>query len=175
MNLPLIFIGAVTRAQGLKGALRVVPYLTETDVYEGLERVVLQQEDRREEHDVRACRCHGRVVILELEGIENRTDAEAYVGTQIYVDRRQLRDLGADEFYKEDVLGLLVMTESGQALGEVIDFIDTGSNDVLVVSGPSKEHLIPLLSSVIKTVDLEARTITVVGLKELYEESPEDQ
>lgn len=175
MNLPLIFIGAVTRAQGLKGALRVVPYLTETDVYEGLERVVLQQESRREEHDVRACRRHGRVVVMELEGIENRTDAEAYVGAQIYVDRRQLRDLGADEFYKEDVLGLLVMTESGQALGEVVDFIDTGSNDVLVVSGPGKEHLIPLLSSVIKTVDLEARTITVVALEELFEGSPEDQ
>lgn len=175
MNLPLILVGAVTRAQGLKGALRVVPYLTDTDAYKGLERVVLHLEDRREEHDVRGCRRQGKVVVLELEGIDDRTDAEAYAGAQIYVHRSQLRDLAEDEFYKEDVLGLLVKTEAGQTLGEVVGFIDTGSNDVLVISGHDEEHLIPLLSSVIKTVDLEARTITVVASEAIYEEFPEDQ
>lgn len=171
MDLPLILIGAVTRAQGLKGALRVVPYLSEMEAYQDLERVVLQGEGLEEERALRACRVHGRFVIMELEGIDTREEAEALAGAYLYVDRGQLRELGADEYYKEDLIGAAVSTEEGRPLGEVAGFIDTGSNDVLVVRSEeegAEEHLIPLISSVVKKVDLKARVITVVSPEELY-------
>jgi 16S rRNA processing protein RimM len=170
MTLPLILIGAVTRPQGLKGALRVVPYLMELEAYEGLGRVILQLEGQKQERAVKACRRHGRFVVMELEGVESRTEAEALAGAQIYVDRCQLRELGAEEYYKEDVIGAVVRTEEGRTLGEVAGFIDTGSNDVLVVRGTGEEHLIPLISSFVKAVDMEAKVITVVSPEDLYDE-----
>lgn len=150
-----------------------MPYLTETEAYESLQSVVLRVDARQEEIRLRACRLHGRVLIMELEGVEDRTGAEAYVGAKVYVDRRQLRELEEGEFYKEDIIGARVATEAGRALGEVVDFIDTGSNDVLVVRGSEGEHLIPLLEAIVKAVDLEARAITVVEPEDLYEESSE--
>ncbi len=111
MSQPLIFIGAVTRAQGLKGALRVVPYLEAMEDYEGLKSVTLVVEDRREELPVRACRPHGKVLIVELEGVDDRDAAEACVGASLYTDRIQLPDLEAGEFYKEDLIEAAVVTE----------------------------------------------------------------
>ncbi|MFQ6672216.1 MAG: ribosome maturation factor RimM [Candidatus Tectimicrobiota bacterium] len=173
MRLPLILIGAVTRAQGLEGALRVVPYLDEMEAYGTVRAVILITEDRTEVRAVRACRPHGKVLIVELEGVEDRSAAEAYAGARLYVDRGELRDLEAGEFYKEDLLKARVVTETGEPLGTVADFISTGSNDVLVVRGPDGEHLIPLIRSVVRSVDLESRTITVVAPEELYEEPPD--
>lgn len=174
MSQPLIFIGAVTRAQGLKGALRVVPYLEAMEDYEGLRSVTFVTEGGREERKVRACRPHGKVLIVELEGVDDRTAAEACVGASLYADRSQLPDLEAGEFYKEDLLDAAVVTEEGAALGAVTGFIDTGSNDVLVVTGDGQEHLIPLIQSVVISVDLESRTVTVVPPEDLYEEPPDD-
>ena len=66
------------------------------------------------------------------------------------------------------------MTEEGATLGTVTGFIDTGSNDVLVVTGDGQEHLIPLIHQAVISVDLESRTITVVPPEDLYEEPPDD-
>ncbi len=174
MSNSLILIGGVTRAQGLKGALRVVPYLGASEDYGTLSSIILMAEDREEERNVRACRAHGKVLIMELDGVDDRTAAESYVGAGLYADRRQLRDLEAGEFYKEDVIEATVVTEAGEPIGAVTGFIATGSNDVLVVKGDGEEHLIPLIHSVVRSVDLESRTITVVALEELYEEPTED-
>lgn len=177
MSLPLIFIGAVTRAQGLKGALRVVPYLGAMEDYEGLRSVTLVTEGgrkERKERKVRACRPHGKVLIVELEGVDDRDAAEACVGASLYADRSQLPDLEEGEFYKEDLLDAAVVTEAGAALGTVTGFIDTGSNDVLVVTGDGQEHLIPLIRQAVISVDLESRTVTVVPPEDLYEEPPDD-
>lgn len=174
MSQPLIFIGAVTRAQGLKGALRVVPYLEAMEDYGALQTVTFVTEGGREERKVRACRPHGKVLIVEIEGVDDRDAAEACVGARLYVDRSQLPDLEEGEFYKEDLIEAAVVTEAGAALGTVTGFIDTGSNTVLVVTGDGQEHLIPLIQSAVISVDLESRTVTVVPPEDLYEEPPDD-
>jgi 16S rRNA processing protein RimM len=172
MSQPLILIGAVNRPQGLKGALRVVPYLGAMEDYGGLRTVTIVTDDGREERPVRACRPHGKVLVVELEGVDDRTAAEAYTGARLYAERSQLPDLEAGEFYKEDLIEALVVTEEGATLGTVTGFIDTGSNDVLIVTGDGAECLIPLTRSAVISVDPESRTITVVAPEELYEERP---
>ena len=52
------------------------------------------------------------------------------------------------------LLGLRVVTEQGETLGELVDIIETGSNDVYVVQGNGRELLIPALEDVVLAVDL---------------------
>ena len=55
------------------------------------------------------------------------------------------------------------MDEMGQDLGELIEVLATGSNDVYVVkTNAGKELLLPAIESVIRKIDLEARIINVV-------------
>ena len=49
----------------------------------------------------------------------------------------------------------------GEDLGEIIEILETGSNDVYVVAGPTGEILIPALSQVVKTIDVIGGLMTV--------------
>lgn len=65
------------------------------------------------------------------------------------------------EYFHYQLMGLRVMTEEGEELGEISEIIETGSNDVYVVSGGRGELLLPAISQVVREVDLTHQTMVV--------------
>ena len=59
------------------------------------------------------------------------------------------------EYFHFQLLELKVLTEEGEDLGRISDILETGSNDVYVVTGPTGEVLVPALADVIVKVDLD--------------------
>ena len=104
---------------------------------------------------------HGKGLIAQFAGIEDRDAAQALVGAEVAVDRRQMPDPEPGHYYWADLEGLAVQQVDGTDLGRVSHLLETGANDVLVVQG-TDEVLIPFLTgSVIKNVDLDAGLIVV--------------
>lgn len=107
-------------------------------------------------------KAHGKKIILSLKDFTNINDVLHLVGREVYVQRDQLPVLDDDEFYWCDLLGLQVVTGEGETLGELVDIISTGSNDVYVVRGDGgREILIPALDDVVLEVDPAAGRMTV--------------
>jgi 16S rRNA processing protein RimM len=153
---PLLRVGAVVRAVGLKGFLGV------GGSSGGLARathVVLRRGGRDEDYKVLEARPQGRVWALRVEGISDRDAAEAAVGSEVLADRAELGEAEAGSHYWSDLIGLPVVTVTGVAVGEVTGLYETGAVDVLVVTGPRGETLIPLAPYT--QVDLEAKRIVV--------------
>ncbi len=103
-----------------------------------------------------------------LDGLDNRNDAEPFIGLEMGVDEERMPALPEGEFYWKDLIGMTVVTDKGYNLGEVKQMMETGSNDVLAVKANVKdafgksERLIPFIEAqVILQVDLENRQITV--------------
>jgi 16S rRNA processing protein RimM len=112
-------------------------------------------------HVLEKGRVHGHGLVAKLVDIDDRDQAKALVGRDIAVDRSQLPALAADEYYWNDLIGLGVVTRDGEQLGQVSGLMQTGTNDVLVVSG-ERERLIPfILEQVVLAVDTRARRIEV--------------
>ena len=63
------------------------------------------------------------------------------------------------------MIGLIVETEDGEVLGSIENIIETGSNDVYVVSGENGEILVPAIGQVVKDIDLEANRMLVTLMK----------
>ena len=104
---------------------------------------------------------HGPGLVAKLAGIDDRDQARELSGADIAVDRSQLPALAEDEYYWNDLIGLGVVTRDGKELGRVSGLMQTGTNDVLVVSG-ERERLIPFIrEQVVLAVDADARRIEV--------------
>lgn len=103
----------------------------------------------------------GRGLIAALEGVTDRDQARALMGTTVSVERAALPPPGEDEYYWVDLEGLAVHTTDGQRLGTVSHLFETGANDVMVVRG-EREHLIPFVpDTYVTAVDLEAGWLEV--------------
>ena len=110
---------------------------------------------------------HGRAqksgVVVKLIDIDDRDTAAAYLEKNIWVRSELLEPLPAGEYYWFQLIGLDVYDCQDNHIGKVKDLMETGANDVLIVTSEGKqEHLIPYLrDQVIKSIDLGAGRIMV--------------
>lgn len=157
-------VGQIVGAHGLRGELKVEPY---TDYAERFApgSVLLLGEDL-EEITVAAVRPHKGHFLLWVEELVDRTEAEAVRGEWLFVAESDAAPLEADTYWIHDIIGLNVITESGQQLGQITDVLVTGANDVYIVQPAAgvnngREILLPAIADVVLHVDLEAGTMTV--------------
>jgi 16S rRNA processing protein RimM len=156
-----VVVGRVEGAYGIKGWVRVRSY---TDPPANLAaygpwRLRLKRETRDLERP--ELRQHGKGYVARLAGVDDRDAAAALGGADILVPRDQLGPTTAGEYYWTDLVGLVVVTPSGQRLGQVESMLATGANDVMVVTG-ERRRLIPFVSEgVVRSVDLDAGVIEV--------------
>jgi 16S rRNA processing protein RimM len=159
-----LLAGRVVGAHGLRGRLRV---RCDEGGAEGLlEAAYLFLGDRAEE----ARRCEvlearaGRrgEVCLGVQGITDRSGADALRGACVWIEPVQLGELPAGEYWAYQLIGCEVEDEAGRRLGRVREIASSGAQDLLVVEGEGEaEHLIPAVQSWWREVDLAGRRIVV--------------
>jgi 16S rRNA processing protein RimM len=159
----LILLGRVVATHGIRGQLRVVSYSGEAATLRAATTIMLAgaTQGGMESFAVSSSSVHGTRMLVSLKGYDNINQVQHLVGREVYVRRSQLPALDEDEYYWHDLLGLQVVTESGQRLGQLSSIIETGSNDVYVVTDGQRECLIPALADVVVDIDLAAGTMTV--------------
>jgi len=158
----LIVVGEVTRPHGVRGALRVFPVTDFPERLLRLREVALVQGGRVRTMAVEAAEPAGRFVVMKLAGVDTPDDAAALRGATIEVPAADAVPLPPGQFYVFQIVGLRARTPGGEVLGEVVDVLRTGSNDVYVVrSASGTETLLPAVEGVIETVDLAAGEIVV--------------
>ncbi len=159
-------VGRVARPFGLEGELLVDP-LAEPEVLAPGRYVFLEGRRLR----VLSCRWQRGRAVLRLEGIEDRTAAEAYRFRYLEVPQEELGPLGEGEYYYFQLVGLQAVTSSGERLGTVRQVMETGGgNQVLVVHGPRGEVLLPAVEDFVR-VDLEAGLVVVEDVPGLLPEA----
>ena len=162
-------IGRVAGAHGIHGELKVEILTEEPARFGLLKRVHVGREgEDPQPRRLEAFRFHQKRVLLKIEGCEDRTTAEALRGALIQVPIEEALPLKDGEYYEHQVVGLAVWTAAGEPLGEVVEILYTGANDVYVVRGPDrKEMLIPAIDGVILEIDLDAGRLVVELLEGL--------
>ena len=104
---------------------------------------------------------HGEGWIVKLPGVDNREQAQVLIGSEIAVAPEVLGTPASDEFYWHMLQGCRVVNEAGVDLGQVDHLLETGAQDVLVITSTEAERMIPFESHYILRVDAEAKIIYV--------------
>ena len=153
----LVPIGKVVRAVGLQGFVGIAG---SEGALGRLGSITLRRgEGETETRRILEARPQGRVWAVKLEGVADRTEAEALVGAEVLAPREELGEAGEGRHYWTDLEGLPVVTAAGEPVGTVTGLYETGAVDVLVVTGERGEKLIPLAPYV--EVDRAGRRIVV--------------
>ncbi len=148
-------VGKISGVYGIKGWVKVHSYTGDRENILKYSPWRLQKDKQLKILNVITGRKQGKTIVVSLEGIENRNDAELLAGWDVFIGSEQLPKIEHGEYYWADLVGLKVVTTDGIDLGVVDYLIETGANDVFVVAG-DKERLIPFLQqqTIIK-IDLE--------------------
>tara|TARA_B110000438_G_C15625656_1_gene568592 strand:+ start:132 stop:638 length:507 start_codon:yes stop_codon:yes gene_type:complete len=158
-----IIIGKVIGLHGIKGWLKVLSYTSPPENIFNYQSLIIPNQNMEDIFNIENSRKQGKKILIKLDGIDDRTSAESLKESKIYIFRLDLPELSEDIYYWEDLLGFNVFNQNNIKLGLVDSFIETGSNDVLVVrSEKTKNILIPfLMNKSIKEVNLESKLIIV--------------
>jgi len=166
----LVAVAHIVGAHALRGLLRVRPYSPPAPSLVAGRRIVVERAGERHERLVLSAAPHGRgLLLVGVKGVDDRTGAEALVGSRVLVSRADLPPAADDEFYYHELIGFVVETTSGRSLGAIAECFSTGTNDVWVVHDGTTEHLIPVIADVVRSIDRAARRIVIEPLPGLLD------
>lgn len=152
-----ILMGKVVNVVGLKGELKIYSYTDRNERFEELDQIWLDNEIRI----IQNVRYQNKVVILKLEGINDRNQAEAQRNKNVYIEETDLQDLPEDTYYVRDLIGMEVLTEDGK-LGVISNVVQNTAQDLYEVkTEENKKILLPVVKEFVLNVNMEERTVKV--------------
>jgi 16S rRNA processing protein RimM len=166
--LETLAVGRVVRPHGVRGVLRIEPYSAAIGELHAGSKVFLGPDGVPA--TVTSANAQARGYLLSLRECLDRESAEKWRGAEVRVPVEAVPPLPDGTYYHGDILGLAVVSADNENLGQVVDILQTGANDVYVVrDAENHELLLPAIASVIREVDLAAGRLVVElipGLRE---------
>ncbi|MBR6685723.1 MAG: 16S rRNA processing protein RimM [Alphaproteobacteria bacterium] len=147
-----ILVGKIVAPQGIRGEVRVQSYAEKPDDFQKFN----VSSARFADGDFKFVRHvpNSNVIIAKIRGVDNRNMAEELRGTELFIVRDALPDLGADEYYQADLIGFDVV-RNGVKIGVVDCFQNYGAGDIIELDNGD------MVSFVGARVDFDARRIDV--------------
>lgn len=150
-------MGRVGRPHGTDGGFTVADATERAELLDPGRRVMVAGRDL----GIVARRGTGAHPIVVLEGIDDRTAAEALRGEAIFVPRSAIGQLAQGEYLVDELIGFEV-ADGAQSVGRVKDVLILPSADALEVERPGQEPLlVPLVGDAVRRLDTEARRVDV--------------
>lgn len=173
-----LLVGRVLRPHGVRGELRVKIITNYPERLVQHTHFYLAHSNSPEivhRYPVEGLRFHKKALLLKLDGCDDRNAADELRGMLVQIPVEDAVPLEEGEYYLFQLIGVRVETEGGEWLGQVVEVIETGANDVYVVRGPRGEVLLPAVDEVVLELDLESKHMLVRLLPGLLaEDAPSD-
>ena len=153
-------VGFLRRAHGVRGEIIMDLH---TDFPERLRSGrKLFVGDEHKAMTLTGARPHAKGMLVKFKGIETPEDAGQLRNQWVYVRAADVPSLPEGKLYQHELFGFGVVDEDGNRLGELVEIIETGANDVYVIKDESgKELLLPAIPSVILETDPARRLMRV--------------
>ncbi|MGB9977030.1 ribosome maturation factor RimM [Thermovenabulum sp.] len=152
-----ITVGRIISPWGVRGQVKVEPLTDDIQRFKNLKEVFYEQENYLEKLVIKEVIFLKKAfVVLKFEGVDDVKEAEKFRNKYIMVHRKDAVKLPEGRYFICDIIGLKVYTVDEEYLGEIINVIQTGANDVYVIkNNENKEILIPAIKEVVKNIDIE--------------------
>ena len=165
-------VGKIVNTHSLKGEIKVI---SSTDFEEerfkkGSKLLITRGNQLSKEVVVESYRKHKNSLLVKFEGIDSIEEAEKFKNLQLKVDSEKISELEENEYYFHEIIGCEVFDENNESLGEIVEILTPGANDVWVIKSKNgKEILIPYIEDVVKNVDIPNKIINIEVMEGLID------
>jgi len=164
-NDDLVLVGRFGAPHGIRGWVKVYSFTEDPEDIFSYARWNVSYGNKKDlvATEVIEYKSHHPAFVVKLATIEDRDEVAKLTNGDIYITREELPNLDDDQHYWHDLIGMQVSNQNSQVLGVLLDFMNTGANDIMVIQTPdNKKILIPyVLDMYIQKVDVAARMIIV--------------
>ena len=158
----LLEVGKIVNTHGLRGDVKVVPWMDYPEEFEELSTVWLKTRRELKKLTLSSVKYQKNNLIVKFKEISDINEAEQYKNCVLLADREELGELPEGVHYIVDLIGLTVVDESGAEIGKIADVFNTGANDIYDVKREGKKNLLlPVIDDVVKNIDIEGGKVTV--------------
>jgi 16S rRNA processing protein RimM len=169
-----ILVGRFGAPRGVGGELRLTSFTGVPDAIAAYNPLFDESGTRR--FSIVSLRpIKDNLFVAKIAGVDDRASAGTLTNAELFVPRASLPEVGGEEFYLADLIGLAAMNEAGEAFGSVVNVLNFGGGDILEVACPDRCEtlLLPFTKEVFPRVDVEAGHLTVVPPAGIAAKSPE--
>jgi 16S rRNA processing protein RimM len=156
MSSDRVLLGVVAAPHGVRGLVRIKSFTD--DPMKLAAYGPLSDEAGKKVYRVEALSAARGAVLARIEGVADRTAAEALRGLRLYVERNAMPDAGEREWYEADLIGLAAVGRDGRDWGKVVAFHDFGAGSVMEVSGGA---MLPFTDEAVPEIDVEGGKVVI--------------
>ena len=158
-----IILGEIVKPHGIKGTVKVKCHAESPEIILESSYLTLRHEDgTRRDITVTRGGGMGNRLILKLDGIDTREDAETLVGFSIVINTDNLPETEEDEYYWHDLINMEVLDSRGKQYGYIKRILPTGSNDVYIaIDDTGGETLIPATHNAVLDVSITQKRMII--------------
>ena len=153
-----ILIATVLKPQGLNGELKCKLENDNFDIIKDISEIFLN--DKNVPTRIVDKKYRMGYLYLTLSMCNNREKAELMRNFKIYALREQLA-MPDDEYMITDIIGMTVISETGEEIGKLLDVENYGAGDILVVEQYKREYMVPFVKDIVLNINKSSNTITV--------------
>ena len=152
MKLKFIEAGEIVTTHGVKGEVKVLPWIDSAEDLCDFDRCRIDGV----EYKIESCRVQKSCDLVKLSGIDTMEAAQAMRGKTVELYREDIDD---EVIFAAELIGVEVFCE-GKKLGEITEVLDYPGNAVYVVKG-QHEYMIPAVKQFILSTDLAKNEMQV--------------
>jgi 16S rRNA processing protein RimM len=159
-----IAVGVIRKAHGVRGEASVEPWTDDIERFDDLETVTLvaPDESKTREVKVESVRIHAGRALMKFAGIETPETVQTLHNWTVEIPEDEARELGKDEYFLHDLVGLTLIDAEGRERGVVTETYEGGGGILLNVKRPDgKEFELPFAADLCTEIDLEGKRMTV--------------
>lgn len=157
-----ILVGEFGRAQGIKGEVRIKSYTEDPASLASYKP--LTDETGKTAYTILSWRVHDRdMLVVRLEGVTAREQAEALTRRKIYAPRAALGTAAEGEYLQADLIGLAVCLQDGETIGVIAGIENYGAGDLLEIklNGDPVTRFVPFTHACVPSVELENGRVVI--------------
>lgn len=158
----MIAVGKILKPHGTRGDLKAECFMDSPDCFKKIKRVYIDNSSLP--FDVKKIIPLKDCLLLTLVGINDMDSAEKYRGMILYCNEEDMPEPDQGRYYVSDIIGCSVVAD-GKTFGKVIDILQYGSADVIVLSDKGKQHMFPWVKALQAKINLDAKLFEVDAQK----------